>query len=107
LIRARHGHAKAMTSADEKRWLAGLESRGNIKLLVLLQGMDTHDAEAAVPGIVGEPPHPPRSFVEAWLVAHEDATTRRSLRIILWRLAAIAIAAASVAAAIIASWPSG
>jgi hypothetical protein len=94
-----------MSNANEKRWLAGLESRGNIKLLVLLEGMDTHDADAIVPGIVGEPPHPPRSFVEAWLVAHEDATPRKNLWIILWRLIAIAIAAAGVAGAVIAAWP--
>jgi hypothetical protein len=94
-----------MSNANEERWLAGLERKGNINLLVLLEGMDTHDADAGVPGIVSELPHPPRDFVEAWLSAHEDAAPRKNLQIILWRLIAIVIAVAGVAGAVIAGWP--
>jgi len=92
-----------MSNANEERWLAGLERKGNINLLVLLEGMDTHDADAGVPGIVSEPPHPPRDFVEAWL--ENEGATRGNSRVSLLRIIAIAIAAAGVAGAVITAWP--
>jgi hypothetical protein len=90
--------------ADENRWSAGLESKGYFKVLVLLEkaGVPAGGADVDIPGVVSEPPYPPRSFVEAWL---DQADHHSKPSKAVWRLIAIVVATAGVVGAIIASWP--
>jgi len=90
---------------DEQRWSAGLESTGYFKALVLLEGAEAAAVQAddEILGVVSEPPHPPRSFVEAWV---EKTAHHRKPSFAVWRPIAILIATAGVVGAIVASWPS-
>jgi hypothetical protein len=67
----------------------------------LRYGHAPRDLGAEVVGIVVEPPHPKRSFVEAWLAEKDAADRKHRTRINLWTLIFAAIGAATGIAGIV------
>jgi len=95
-----------MTSTDERRWREALE-----KLDVdtvrhkLADGHTGPGIGAEVRGIVDQPMHPSRGFVETWLAEKAERKAARSAAVAYWTLLFAAIGA--VASVISLFWPHG
>jgi hypothetical protein len=80
-------------------WERALERRGATSVRLLLRVGSGHDADAAFHGLVPEPPYPPRSFVEHWLVA-QDSSVGKVGRRLLWPVLLLIVAVGIMGAAV-------
>src|SRR5262249_39067089 len=78
------GEGEAMaTQADERRWREAMEGLGaeTVRAKLAQAGADTG---TGVLQIVGNPPHPTRKFIEAWLAEQDAAERKRRDRMSGW-----------------------
>lgn len=81
------------------QWEQALKSRGADSVRLLMRISAGHDADMAFQGLMVEPPHPPRAFVESWLVSHDESVGKIGRRL-LWPILLVIVAAGIVWAAI-------